>query len=53
MDNLTIAAANGAVVSPTSELYRNLTAAIDLARDPIQQVAIDSYTPIAFNAERR
>ncbi|HEY0602278.1 MAG TPA: putative baseplate assembly protein [Herpetosiphonaceae bacterium] len=50
---LTIAAANGDVVSPTSELYRNLTAAIDLARDPIQQVAIDSYTPIAFNVEAK
>lgn len=50
---LTIAAANGDVVSPTSELYRNLTAAIDLARDPIQQAAIDSYTPIAFNVEAK
>ena len=50
---LTIAAAVGDVVSATSELYRNLTAAIDLARDPIQQVQIDSYTPIAFNVEAK
>lgn len=50
---LTIAAANGDVVSPTSELYHNLTAAIDLARDPIQQVQIDSYTPLAFNVEAK
>jgi hypothetical protein len=46
---LTIAAANGDAVSPTSELYKHLTAAIDQSRDPIQQVRIDSYTPLAFN----
>lgn len=48
---LTVAAADGgAVISP---LFTNLQNAIDLARDPIQQVTIESYTPLAFNLEAK
>ncbi len=50
---LTVAAADGGGVTQTSELGKNLRSAIDLARDPIQQVVIASYTPIAFNLEAK
>ncbi|HEX6288350.1 MAG TPA: putative baseplate assembly protein [Herpetosiphonaceae bacterium] len=48
---LTVAAADGGAVAST--LFTNLKDAIDLARDPIQQVTIASYTPIAFNLEAK
>jgi photosystem II stability/assembly factor-like uncharacterized protein len=51
--HITIAAVNGDEVTPESNLYINLLAAISNARDPIQQVQIDSYERLLFNLEAR
>jgi predicted phage baseplate assembly protein len=48
---LTIAGANGATVDPESTLYASLLGAIDLARDPVQQVQVASYRPRFFDLE--
>ena len=49
--HITVAAANGDPVPIDSVLYNNLVDAIDIARDPVQQVQVDSYEAIAFNLE--
>jgi predicted phage baseplate assembly protein len=51
--HITIAAVGGESVLPESSLYTNLIAAIDQARDPLQQVQVDSYDRILFNLEAR
>jgi hypothetical protein len=47
--HLTIAAANGDAVDPTSQLFKTLIQAIQLAHDPVQQVIVASYQPMTFN----
>ncbi|HEY9639191.1 MAG TPA: putative baseplate assembly protein, partial [Coleofasciculaceae cyanobacterium] len=49
--HLTIAAVGGATVLPESSLYDKLVAAINQARDPLQQVQVQSYEPLLFNLE--
>ena len=49
--HLTIADDDGDAVPDTSDLYKNLSAAIDAARDPSVDVRIDSYTRLTFNLE--
>ncbi|HEY9614648.1 putative baseplate assembly protein, partial [Allocoleopsis sp.] len=51
--HITIAAVSGESVLPESSLYTNLIAAINQARDPLQQVQVDSYDRILFNLEAR
>ncbi len=51
--HITIASAKGAEVLQESNLYTNLIAAIDLARDPLQKVQVDSYDRLLFNLEAR
>lgn len=51
--HITIASVNGAEVLRESNLYTNLIAAIDLARDPLQKVQVDSYERLLFNLEAR
>jgi hypothetical protein len=46
--HITVAAANGDEVSPTSELYTNLVRSIDDARDPGQQVRVVSCERSTF-----
>ena len=48
---LTIAGANGKAVDPESALYTSLLGAIDLARDPVQQVLVVNYRPLFFDVE--
>lgn len=50
---ITIASVGGEAVLPDSALYRNLVAAIDQARDPIQTVQIASFQPLFFQIEAR
>jgi Bacterial Ig-like domain/Baseplate J-like protein len=49
--HLTVAAANGDEIATTSQLYRNLVAAIDAARDPGLTVFVDSYVRRFFDLE--
>jgi hypothetical protein len=49
--HLTVAAANGDEVAPTSSVYLNLVAAIDAARDPAAAVVVESYARRYFNLE--
>ncbi|MGB8700538.1 MAG: putative baseplate assembly protein [Thermosynechococcaceae cyanobacterium] len=51
--HLTIAAANGDPVDPTSDLYRNLIDAINQARDPVHPVQVASYKPLYFKLVTR
>lgn len=51
--HITIAAVNGAEVLQESNLYTNLIEAIDLARDPLQKVQVDSYDRLLFNLEAK
>ncbi|MEL7332388.1 MAG: putative baseplate assembly protein, partial [Cyanobacteria bacterium J06560_2] len=51
--HITIAGIEGAPILPISQLYQRLQQAIDLARDPIQQVRINSYDRQLFNVEAR
>ncbi|MEB3294492.1 MAG: putative baseplate assembly protein, partial [Synechococcales bacterium] len=50
---ITVAGLEGDAVLPDSRLYDSLVQAIDAARDPIQQVQVDSYEPIRFNLKAR
>ncbi|UBF28584.1 putative baseplate assembly protein [Kovacikia minuta CCNUW1] len=50
---ITVAAVGGAAVLPETALYDNLVRAIDAARDPVQQVQVDSYEPLLFNVEAK
>ncbi len=47
--HITVAAANGDPILPTSALYLNLESAIEQARDPGQPFQLDSYQPLFFN----
>jgi hypothetical protein len=51
--HITVAGVEGNVVLQDSNLYNQLVAAIDHARDPIQQVQVDSYEQLLFNLEAR
>ncbi|MBG1267329.1 putative baseplate assembly protein [Nostoc sp. WHI] len=51
--HITIAAVKGSDVPKDSQLYTKLVEAIDNARDPIQQVQVDSYQRLLFNVEAR
>jgi Baseplate J-like protein len=53
MVHITIAAAQGNAVFQDSNLYTKLVAAIEQARDPIQQVQVDSYERLLFNIAAR
>lgn len=48
--HLTVAAAGGGLISQTSELYKNLVAAINSSRHVDQRVVTDSYKPLLFDA---
>jgi hypothetical protein len=47
--HITVATSEEESLDPKSKLYKNLTAAIDLARDPIQQVVVTGYVPRTFS----
>jgi hypothetical protein len=47
--HLTVAGIEGAPVDPTSQLFLSLSAAIDAARDPVQQARIGSYRSVLFH----
>jgi photosystem II stability/assembly factor-like uncharacterized protein len=47
--HITIGAIGGKSVVPETALYENLVAAIENARDPLQQVQVDSYQRLQFN----
>jgi predicted phage baseplate assembly protein len=47
--HITVAAADGSPIDPTSLLHQNLRLAIDGARDPVQRVQVDSFIPLLFN----
>ena len=47
--HITVAAANGDEIDPSSDLYTNLIKAIDAGRDPVQEVRVDSFQPLRFN----
>ena len=51
--HITVAAIAGDPVPPEDTLYQSLVSAIDTARDPVQQVQIDSYDLLRFNLEAR
>jgi hypothetical protein len=51
--HITVAGVNGAAVLPTSNLYRQLVTAMNNARDPLQQMEVDSYILLRFNLEAR
>ena len=51
--HITVAAIAGDPVPPEGALYQSLVSAIDSARDPVQQVQIDSYDLLRFNLEAR
>jgi photosystem II stability/assembly factor-like uncharacterized protein len=47
--HITIGAIGGKSVVPETALYENLVTAIENARDPLQQVQVDSYQRLQFN----
>ena len=47
--HLTVGAASGQPVDPSSLLYNYLSSGIDAARDPVQIVRIDSFLLLQFN----
>ncbi|BAY08537.1 putative baseplate assembly protein [Calothrix sp. NIES-2098] len=49
--HITVAGSNGDAIATTSSLYEALLQAIDGARDPLQQVQVDSYEQLLFNLE--
>jgi predicted phage baseplate assembly protein len=51
--HITVAGVEGEDVIKDSNLYTKLVEAIDNARDPIQQVQVDSYERLLFNLEGR
>jgi hypothetical protein len=51
--HITVAAIAGDPVPPEGGLYQSLVSAIDAARDPVQQVQIESYDLLRFNLEAR
>ena len=51
--HITIASDAGEIVPRESRLYTSLIEAIDAARDPLQQVVVDSYQSLPFNIEAK
>lgn len=51
--HITVAASDGRKVEPTSDLYKNLTAAIAAQSDEHQPFALESYTSLQFNVEAK
>jgi photosystem II stability/assembly factor-like uncharacterized protein len=51
--HITVGAIAGDPVPTEDALYQSLVSAIDAARDPVQQVQIDSYDLLRFNLEAR
>ncbi len=51
--HITVAAVAGDPVPSEEALYQSLVSAIDAARDPVQQVQIESYELLRFNVEAR
>jgi predicted phage baseplate assembly protein len=51
--NVTIMSSTGQAVEPTSDLYRNLSEAIDAAKDPLIQIRLGSFNQKLFNVEAR
>jgi len=51
--HITITANEGKTVDLDSDLYRSLVKAINQARDPMQQVQVDSFEPLFFKLEAR
>lgn len=51
--HITVAGASGKPVSSSSALYSNLVDAIDGARDPVQQVRVDTFQPRRFNLKAK
>ncbi len=51
--HLTVAGVDGGTVPPSSDLYRNLSTAIDGARHTDQRVVIGSYRSTLFDAEAK
>ena len=51
--HITIASDAGDNVPQESMLYTSLIEAINAARDPLQQVVVDSYQPLPFNIEAK
>jgi hypothetical protein len=47
--HITIGSATGGPVDETSDLFRNLKAAIDLSRDPLARLHLASFEPLQFN----
>lgn len=51
--HITIASADGKVVDPTSDTYKNLWKAIDESKDPVVQFRIDTFTLLSFDISAR
>jgi len=51
--HLTVAAADGRTVQPSSELFRNLVASLEGARDPHQALEVSSFEPVLFRVSAR
>jgi predicted phage baseplate assembly protein len=51
--HITVAAADGTEVAPDSDLARNLVAAIDLARDDVPDVVVETFRPLTFDVAAR
>jgi hypothetical protein len=51
--HLTVAAADGKTVAPSSELFRNLVASLEGARDPHQALEVGSFEPVLFRVKAR
>ncbi len=49
--HLTIAGADGKVVDPASDLYKNLVDAMDSVRDPAQMVRVDQFELAALQSQ--
>ncbi len=47
--HVTVAGEEGAPIPPDSALYANLIAAMNAARDPYEEMRVDSYAPLFFN----
>lgn len=51
--HVTVADASGDVVEETSALFQNLLDAMQVSRDPLQEVRLGSYLPLSFDLEAR
>jgi photosystem II stability/assembly factor-like uncharacterized protein len=49
--HITVAANRGVSVLPGTALYDNLVQAINVNRDPLRRVQVESYEPLLFNLE--